>query len=319
MCPRLLLLGLACVAAHAAAGPVQLRLRERTVVVARQVRLADVAEVRSAPPALRAAVENLDLGPAPRAGERVRWGAAAVQRRVRGLRPEWALAWDGTGEVVVEAASQTVAPPLLVTAAEDAVRLALGALGPAAQLRQERLPAVPPVPRGRVGLLARPLDREQALRRQVAVVVDVAVDGQAEASVVVPLAVAVPQAVLVARRALSKHHVPGCDDVEVRPADRAALAADPAVADCRLLAGRLVQPLAPGEVLLSRQLEDVPAVAAGDQVSLRLATAAVVVEVRALALADGSPGQAIGVKPAAGMAAVQARVLAPGLVSFLEN
>ena len=156
-------------------------------------------------------------------------------------------------------------------------------------------------------------------RSRMTVRVDVLLDGNFYRAVPVTFLVSAITPVLVARADLAKGMMPACANLELQLRDIAAFPSAPQTGDCADLQRRLRRNLTAGDVLLSSELETIPAVSEGQYVTLQVSEGAVQLESRALALADGRVGQRIAVRATASQEPVLATVIAPGLVNLSGN
>ncbi|SFV16667.1 flagellar basal body P-ring formation chaperone FlgA [Pseudoduganella namucuonensis] len=310
--------GLAC-AAQAWAAEIVLDLRDEVLLAQPRARLADVARVHAPDAALRQALEALPVASAPLAGQVERRSRIELEAALKGqpaMRGH-SIAWQGAAGVRMRTESVALDGARLAEAAGDHLRQHYGA----GYERFEARPvaAVPDVavPVGPLRLVARPLDRPRPAAR-VAVWVDVLVRDTVYRSVVVPMSVAAWRQVYVAKRAASEGAA-AAGDFEWRARDVAALADDPAEAADLAPGARLRQPVAPGQILLRKQLAPGGMVLRGERVRLLAGADGIRIETSAVAEADAALGQPVKVRPGADGAAVMARVTAPGVVSLEER
>lgn len=314
-CARwLALLCLAGGTAHAAE-TVQLALRASVVLDHPQVLLADVAVIKAPTPALQAALEQVQVGSAPRVANVEQLSREALGRIVarRFFLEQVDLQWSGAPTVQLRTASQMISVNVLVDNARAAVLAAFGARHP--QLAVTALPGMSEVevPAGALQVSARAL-AGAPLQARMPVWLDLAVGGVPYRSVLVPLQVSAPQRVYVALRALAQGAEPGAADFDLRTVDVAGVAGEP-VAEAGLpRARRLRQAVAAGQVLTQQAWFGHDMVLRGDRVRLAVAAGPVRVETMAQAQGDAAIGEWVKVKPDSGKDWVAARVMAPGLV-----
>lgn len=292
----------------AAPAAAQLTLRDSVTVSSPRIQLADVAESGSA------ALGVTDLGATPLPGYSLRLSRHEIARllRARGLAAQ--VAWQGASSVRVERLLEPFDSAQLLTVAAAEVRARLGSeivrtqLEPAEPLPELQLPA------GQITLRARPLAPAQALRRKLTVWIEVLVDGAPLRTVPVRLQLRAYRQVLTAAQALPAGVIPPCAALTLQEVDVAGLDSPAAGNDCGALQGRLKRALAAGAPLLSGDLQRSHAVTQGENISLVLQRGAIVLESRAVAMADGDVGQRIEVKPSVSAAPVSVDVIAPGMV-----
>jgi flagella basal body P-ring formation protein FlgA len=305
-----LLLPLACQAA-----PVQLVLRADATVRGPQIVLADLLTVSAEDAAVKAALDALAVGPAPRVGAVEQYGRPELERlmHARALPAGAELAWSGAKAVKVRAAERQLTSEALQRAATEALKQHLGAAWAGAELRVAG--SVPDValPLGEPVLSTRIVDPAHVRARQ-AVYVDVAVGGKPVRSVLVPFALTLTRMAYVARRDLASGTVLGANDVEQRREEISEVADSMLPVPQLGPTARTVKAVARGQVLLRSHLAQQGLVYRGDTVKLVLAEGGVSIETRAVAQQDGGMGQLVRVKPESSMEAISARVVGAGVV-----
>jgi flagella basal body P-ring formation protein FlgA len=312
----ILVLALACVVPFSDAqqgGGVHAELQADALAEGRVITLGDVARLSGASPDALAALRRLQLAIAPQPG----YSTHLTQREVQRLLRE-----AGTQDVVVEGAKATTVmtaatpfePERIVATAKNSLAAELHRDGQLIELTQSE--TLPPIrlPRGEVTLRPRPQTFEKPRSHMIAWV-DILLDESFYRSVPVSFAVTAMQQVLVARSDLTKGQALSCANVDLEQRNVAQLASAPEHGDCATLKHRLRRNLSAGDVLLSSELEAIPAVSEGDVVTLEVTEGAVVLESRALALTDGQVGQRIPVRATSSQEPVLAMVVAPGLVN----
>ena len=310
--PALLSLALAlALCAPAARAAAQLTLKAAASVPGPRVTLAELAVIGGDAGATLGA---LDMGPAPLPGYTTRLARAEVERmlRARGL----ALAVGGAAAVGIERLTQPAAGADAAAVAERHLRQRLHDQAARIELRLAAPPQELQLPAGKVEYRVRANGRENVLQRRVTVWLEVLVDAVFVRTLALQFEVQAWRPVLVARRELAAGTAPACDAFDTRELDVAALDGAPAGADCGALRGRLKRALGAGAALLQTHLQAELAVTQGDSVDLRVADGAILIEARAVALADGNVGQRIDVQPSNGTRAVRAEVIGPGLVKL---
>lgn len=304
------------VAATPASSAVELSLKADATVAGARVTLGDVAVVEDADGTVAAGLATVDLGAAPLPGYTQRLTRREIERqlRSRGLGISWAR--ETADAVRVERAVWTFDTTQVVDRAAAHLR---AQLGPDNGRTVVQLSAPAPdvlLPAGEIELRPRPLAATLALRRHVTVWVDLLVDGDFQRTVPVSFNVRSQGAVLVARNDLPAGTTPTCEALQQQETDVAALDGPPASSDCRTVRGRLKRRLMQGEVLLKTHLQVPSAVTQGESVNLHVDHGAVMLETRAIALADGEVGQRIDVRTSGGTAAIPAEIIAPGVVAI---
>lgn len=306
-------------AAEPAEGAVVVDLRERNTVGAAVVTVGDVADLRSGPDAVRAAIARLDLADPPTRGTGLTISRRQVEFRLRlaGFPPD-TFRLAGATEAGVAIARTAVTAEQVVAAAKDALVRRLP--GPAADVAVELVqPVAAKLPEAAVG-------EEVAIRAEphaptvgpgrVQMDVTVSVRGERRLTFPVFLDVKVLQPVVVCTRAvaagepLTEANARG----ERRPGDpaRPAPAADAVLGRKAVRAFPAGHAVAAGDV--DRPPADPPAVRANQRVTLVVRLGAVNVTAAGEALQDGKVGEAVRVRNADSKKVVTGRVSGPGTV-----
>ncbi|MFB9240284.1 flagellar basal body P-ring formation protein FlgA [Massilia antarctica] len=298
-----------------AAAPVQLVLRADATVRGEQIVLADLLTVSADDAAVKAALDALRVGPAPRVGAVEQYGRPELERlmHARALPPGAELAWSGARAVKVRAAERLLTSEALQRAASEALQQHLGAAWAGAELRLAGPVADVTLPLGEPVLSTRIVDPAHARARQ-AVYVDVTVAGKLVRSVLVPFALKLSRVAYVARRDLAAGTVLSANDVEQQREDVSEVVDSMLPVPQLTPSARTVKAVARGQILLRSHLAQQGLVYRGDTVKLVLAEGGVSIETRAVAQQDGGMGQLVRVKPESSMEAISARVVGAGLV-----
>jgi flagella basal body P-ring formation protein FlgA len=291
----------------------ELVLKAEAMVAGPRVSLGELIAPGEREPVPRA-LAAIDLGGAPLPGYSDRLSRREIERLLRAQGLTGAVSWRGAEAVQIGRLSRAFDTTLVLNSAEAYLRQVLREDFSRVELElAEPLPALQ-LPYGKVVLKPRPIAPAQAAHPRVTLWVDVAVDGTFVRALTVPFKVEAYRPVLVAVRDLPAGATPQCESLAVREANVAAFDSPPLPADCRMVQGHLKRALAQGAPLLKLNVQVPAAVAHGDSVSLQLVEGAVMVESRAVAMADGEVGQRINVRPSAGTEAVMAEIIAPGIV-----
>jgi flagella basal body P-ring formation protein FlgA len=310
---RILAAAMLLVATHAATAA-RLSLKPEAMVDGPRVTLGDVAAIDGSDRTDARVLAAIDLGSAPLPGYTQRFMRKEIERLVRSHGLGGAVEWRGAEAIRVERVAKVFDTAQIADSAagylhqllkNDYERFELQLSGPLPDLQ---------LPNGKIELRPRPMLPAQAVHRRVTVWVDILIDGVFLRSLTVPFTVHAYRAVLVAKRDLSKGAVPQCETLLVREEDVAVLDGAPVAPDCHALQGHLKRALAQGAPLLKMHLQAPVAVTQGDNVSLQLVDGAVMLESRAIALADGEVGQRIKVKPSGGTETIMVEVIASGIV-----
>jgi len=303
---------LCCAPWCAAQGIAHAVLQANVMVEGKVVTLGDIAKLSGARQEQLDNYGTVQLAIAPQPGYSLHLSQHEVQRLINeaGLSE---IALEGANATIVTAVATPFNPEKLVATAKAGLTNSLHRDGLTLEIVQNgTLPAIN-LPHGEVTLRTRPITAERA-RSQMVVWIDVMLDGSFYRSVPVSLNVTSVQQVLVARSALLKGQTLSCDNVDVETRDAAALSSAPQDSDCAKLHRRLRRNLSAGDVLLSGELEAIPAISEGESVTLQVTSGAVVLESKAQALTDGQVGQRIAVRAALSQEPVLAMVIAPGIV-----
>jgi flagella basal body P-ring formation protein FlgA len=296
-----------------AGSDLELVLKAEAMVAGPRVSLGDLIAASEREPMPRA-LAAIDLGGAPLPGYSDRLSRREIERLLRAQGLTGAVSWRGADAVQIGRLSRAFDTTQIVESAETYLRQVLHEDFSRVELElAEPLPALQ-LPYGKVVVKPRPIPSAQAAHPRVTLWVDIAVDGTFVRSLTVPFKVEAYRPVLVATRDLPAGATPQCDSLAVRETNVAALDSLPLQADCRMVQGHLKRALAQGAPLLKLNVQVPAAVAHGDSVSLQLVEGALIVESRAVAMADGEVGQRISVRPSAGTEAVVAEIIAPGIV-----
>lgn len=300
--------GLVVVVALSAAAHAEIVVRLADAVVGGpEVRLGDVATIEGATAAEAAALRQISLGAAPRAA------------RSRRVNPEYVRAIvlaEGVGEVRVEGtatvrrAADSIPADRLRAAVLEALAPHLPAGG---RLEFVRIPDDAVVPAGADLRVIPPAGAARGLRGRQVVSIEITAPGHRE-SRQVAVEVRVEEPVLVAARALERGRAiePADARIEVRDVTWEARRAlrDPAEAAGK----RLRRPVAEGSVIGLDDLEEIPAVRAGERVRIVARLGGVEIAAAGEARASGAIGATIPVRNESSRRIVQARVAGPGEV-----
>lgn len=316
--PNFVCAALAASAALAAnAGTVDIELRPQVAVPGGSVSLGDVAWLRSDDLEALKQFIAVPLGQAPRVGASTELTRESLMRWVNArLRPvDTRVNWQGASQVTV----QSVAHELSGFLIEQTARASLTGWLKQRATRFSVDPVVQPrdlaVPAGQLELRVRPLPGGDTVVARQRVWVDVHVNNEFVRAIPVDFSVAaygpawvapqaIPRGAMVARQSLERQEVS-----ITAPGFKASAMQPDAVADVRSR-----RSIAPGGVVAAADVEAIPAVSRGEQVTLVAGSGGLELETRAEALQDGQVGQAVKVRAAGGSAPVLAQVVSPGRV-----
>lgn len=299
------------------AADVRVVLKPSAVVSARQYVLGDVAEVAAADPALARELADLPVGQAPRPGYPSRLSRAEFAHYVRLKFPLLAdrLAWEGAPAVTVESYGVRYDRQAIVDFAAGQLRTRLEATGGQVELQPVDQSNPIELPPGNVLLKARDNGAEFRPAKRLCMLVDVLVDGTFYRTVPVWFSVSVVRDVLKARRDLPAGQVAEPEDFIVARQDVAELASVPLAVTANLAGLRLRRHLPAGATLQQGLLEAAPAISRGQDVVIELASEAIRLEAKGVALSEALVGQPVRVKTS-GNETLIAKAVAPGVVSL---
>ncbi|MCH8618761.1 flagellar basal body P-ring formation chaperone FlgA [Undibacterium sp. TS12] len=302
---------------------VVMSLKTDAVVNAARVKLSDLvdidAESHQQDEPLIKTMAAVDMGNAPLPGYSLRFSRKEIERIIRASGQVKAIEWRGAEAVKVERLAKVFDSTQLAIAAESYLKQVLGnGQNQVVVETAERLPELL-LADGKVDIKARNLSRAEAMHARVTVWLDVTVAGMFSRSVRVPMKVKVMEQTLVAKRDLLKGVTPACEDLLVLEMDIASLDGAALPADCSKLKGSLKRNIPSGTALTQNYLQLSNAISHGDTVNLLFSSGALLLESKALALANGEVGQRIQVRPAAATETIAAIVVAPGVAKVIGN
>jgi len=290
-------------------------LRAEAVVYGSAISLGDVATVEGSDARRVRALQRLEIGRFAAARPQWRIGRQELERHMSRHAPGGIQALHGADTVVVRTTAVALDPDVLVDKAAAHLRAALMADGRRVELRPLGTPAPLLVPKASVSLLAR-VQPGTELQRRMRVDVDITADGRRFQTVPVWFEVRIYARGWVSNADLPAGHI--IQDGDVVPAEVEVTAAMPASAAAQPPAGlRLRRAARQGQALDAPQLEAAPWVSRRQEVLLELRTASVLVESKAVALADGRKGEVIQAR--LGAEIVRGRVIAPGRLSIVGS
>jgi len=308
------------VAARAlASGHVTIELRAEVEAAQRQVRLGDVAYLRTTDLGTMQRLLALPLGEAPRAGSEAVLDRELLARWIRlraGIAPELLL-WEGAQRAVVRTPVQAVTPERIEGAARAVLEQWLSSRAVRFSVEAAGLRDSISLPPGRAELKVRPLPAGGQPASRMVVWVDAWVDGAFIRTVPVSFAVEAygdawvtvapaPAGAALARPLLEQRQVSITD----RRAAPLAAAADPA-------ALQATRTLRAGDALTTQNTRTAAGVERGQWVTLKFSAGGLQLEGRAEALQEGEPGQTVRVRLAGATQPVEARVVERGRVEAM--
>ncbi|HSV34278.1 MAG TPA: flagellar basal body P-ring formation chaperone FlgA [Ramlibacter sp.] len=306
------------------AAPVQIELRPQVVAPQRQVRLGDVAYLRTSDLAAIQRLVNLPLGQAPRPGQQSVLERDVLARWVRsqtGIAAD-AVIWHGAERSRVTADVQVIPAARIADAARAALAQWLAArtvrfdLEGTGSLQDLSLPA------GAVEFSVRALPAGAQPSTRMVMWVDVRVDGHFVRSVPATFLVEAYGEAWVARSSVAPSAVLAPAMLERKTVN---IAAQPAALAAGGSADALVsgdvssrRTIKAGEALTGANVARVAAVSRGEWVTLLLKAGTMRMESRAEALQAGEVGQRVRVRVAGAVSPLDARVTERGRVEATQ-
>lgn len=293
---------------------VHAELRPDVLVEGRTVTLGDIAALTGAAPDTLAAMANRPVATSPQPGYTLHLTRREILRLLHEAGVQ-GVVLDGADSAVINTVSFALDMDAVAEAARQSLEAKLERDGRRIELTAAEMAHALRVPRGKLALRVRKPEAEQ-IRKRMTVNVDVMLDDVFYRTVPVTFQVSASEPVLVARKNLAKGAALDCEDLELQVREISALPSAPQDGDCAGIRLRLKRDLTAGEPLLAALTEPVPVIGEGQYVTLKIEQGAVLIESRALALADGRLGDKIAVRPATSGEQVQALVTGPGQVTF---
>lgn len=293
-----------------------IRLQVGAAVDAPYIALGQIAVVDTADVRIRQQLEALRIGRTARVGYRLRVSrreiASRIERAFPGLYRR--LSWEGPSASTVRTHGTHFEVQRYVNVAEAFLRDWLRR-----QVREYQISAVGrlrdlEVPRGSIEAVARWGAPPEHISRRMCVWIDIAVEGEPYQSLPVWFAVSAFDEVLTARSDLVAGRVLEPELLQPEVRDLALIRGKPLRAGAVPEEKRLRVAVASGEALTEEVLTPVPAVAAGQQVTVQATVGHVSLTTLAIAAEDGEVGTRIRVRPPDGDASYAVRVVGKGLV-----
>jgi len=276
------------------AAPVSITLKEGIEVTGSILRLGDVARVAGGPAGLRARLQALEVGAAPLPGGARKLDRDSIALRLRGQgvkRGDFEL--QGPKTITVTAACSPISGDDLLNAVREAILkkfawkpedIMVEPAGPVGGLK---------VPKGEVSLKAEAASELRPSGTTTAPV-EILLDGRHYKSVPVTVRVKVMGDVLVASRELARHQ-------EINPGDircerRELISPIAAALKPEDLSGkRTTRTIPAGRIITPECVEEIPAVSAGDKVTIQVTVGAVRATLTGIARTSAQVGQTIRV------------------------
>jgi len=296
-------------------------LKEQAVVDGTDIRVQDVAEVKTADADLAARVQALRVGTLPRDGLRRIVQRSHVLQVVANAGGQTTLQGEGAMQVVVESRAGVYPAAGLISAAREHLaqhlrrhypalaRVEIAAVGEVADLR---------VATGDVAVVARAIN-DARLARRVCVWLDVNVAGKRYRSLPVWMNVRAYAPVWVARRSFKPREKLEAGDFVQEERDVANLRAS-AVGDGNDLVGQRARNyIAAGAIARAADLEPNPLVLTAQEINVRVSTGSVLIETKAIAEEEGRLGEYIRVRNPSSASIFMAQVVGDKSVLVTER
>jgi flagella basal body P-ring formation protein FlgA len=299
------------------AAGLSVELRPRAILQhADEIAVKDVASVESDDKALREGVERVKVGAVPGALSTGFILRSQVERRIGIAYPEILghISWSGPERVELRVAGIQVSGPEIDAAARAFLEDSLRTHHESAKVEVVSAAHPVAVPQGVVALNTRACGKDAPSRR-MCVWVDVLANDIVFRSIPVWLKVEAYRRVLVAKTSIAAGtaYDAGLFAPELR--DAAALPG-PALAledDSRQM--RLKRAFRPGDVALKSDLEPIPYVVRNQDLTVKIATGAILIEAPGVALSDGRLGSVIRVQNPSSKEIYRARIVDQGVVT----
>ena len=275
--------------------------------------LGDIAEIRSADPALVRRLAALPIGEVPRLGYSQVVSRAQVQAVLRQALPAGDLSWLGADEIRLRGQGQRVAAAALTDAAARALFAQLQGQADVLSLQPVGALEAISVPAGALGLSAR-VPAPDRLARRMSALVDVSVDGTVYTTVVAWFSVRAQRPALLAQVALRPGDALRAGDFRRQTVDVADASGQALPASLSLDGLQLRRALEPGTVLTAAHVQPRPSVSRDDRVTVRVVQGTVTIETTGRALSDARIGELIKVSSTTSIEPYTARVVADGVV-----
>jgi flagella basal body P-ring formation protein FlgA len=292
-----------------AVNQIDIELRGEIEVADRQVRLGDVAYLRTNDLGTIQRLMALPLGEAPPAGREAVLDRGVLARWIRtrlglAIDPQ---AWRGAQRTVVRTRMQVLAPARIEAEARQALEKWLAARATRFAVEPAPQRERPPLPAGMAELKVRPLPAGNHVPSRMVVWVDTWVDGAFVRTVPVSFAVEAWRDAWVAADTSPAGVRPVLEAREIRVSGQRATP----VASTDIATTRAVHA---GEPLTRSNAREAKAVERGEWVALRFQSGGLQLEGRAEALQEGARGQVVRVRMSGAREAIEARVVERGRV-----
>lgn len=273
-----------------------LRLKQKAEIATLAYSLKDIAELDGLAPPLQNRLAGVRIGRTPRPGQWTQVTQSEIAAVLERARPgvTRGFRWQGPAYIRIRGGGVLCDMERLRQSARDLLLDRLQAKYEQVAVRPVGEPKPVVAAAGRVSFQPR-LSPGGMLKKRMAVWVDVFVDGRRFQTVPVWFDVSVRAPVWVARRPIARKQEVPADGVVQCVRDIAGLGGDPLTA-ASLQGLRAVRKLPSGAILAAEDVEPIPAVSQGEEITVYAGRGSVRLQVKAVALTDGRVSQQIMVK-----------------------
>ncbi len=271
--------------------------------------LRDVADIKTSDLGLQSQLANLALVKSPRVGYTKEISRMQIQSRIRenlNVDPK-RLVWKGADGVRVEIASQKLASPRLLEKAKGFLHAQLNNNSREVRAKTSRIKQDFSLPLGEITLV--PRMNSEFISKKMCVWVDVFIDNNFYRSVPVWFDMEVLEDVYVAKFGYRERDVVRPENFKLVRTDVTKISGQHVKSESFKKSVLLLKNLSQGEVLLSRNIKNVPAVIEGKILDLEVSEGSVRLRLKAIAERDAEIGEILKVKVVNGTEFVKARVV----------
>ncbi|TYP00186.1 flagella basal body P-ring formation protein FlgA [Geothermobacter ehrlichii] len=286
--------------------------RQRAIIDGSELTLGEIADIE-ADRNMKAYLENLRLGPAPRPGQEVRIDSLELRQRLLQIDPDLSgSVFTGADVVVVKRGGIRVGTERLRRILDDYL-VKQSRNYPGVRLSFQNLQFPPPfvLPRGELRSEVRPSDPDLLKTRSFNLIFRV--NGRVERNLTVRGEVVGRARVAVLTRDLPRGTLLGADDVTLAEREINRLH-QPFFQMEELPGKKLKRSLRRGDVLTHGVVATPPVVRRGQPVTIVLRSGALSLSAKGIAKRDGKPGETIPVRNIGSQKIILCRVTGPGQV-----
>ncbi len=271
--------------------------------------LKDVADIKTSDLGARLQLENIALVKSPRVGYSKEISRVQIQSRIReslNIDPKL-LVWKGADSVRVDLASQKLAYPRLLEKAKSFIHAQLNSIGREVKAKTVRIKQDISLPFGKITLV--PRMNSEFISKRMCVWVDVFTDNNFYRSVPVWFHMDVLEDVYVAKFRYRERDIIRPENFELVRTDVTKISGQHVKSESFKKSVLLLKNLSQGDVLLSKNIKNVPAVIEGKILDLEVSEGSVRLKLKAIAEKDAEIGEILKVKVLNGKEFVKARVV----------